>query len=221
MAHNDKGRSRRQVIAVFQQNGSGEAKIVGLRRYAADSFDLQIYAIDEPLPPLLEDGRKYLPSDLSADLVLDYLRHQDLACDLVALCAEKGIPIVSSGKKMTNRWAITPPTCCGLPPHDDLGEYGEQFGAPEFTVTIDDGLITAIDVLRGAPCGATWAAAQRVIGHSAADAARKIGLDVQFFCSANPAGWDPIYGKSPVHFAGKIHSKMLLGAIEAAMRKEK
>lgn len=210
-------RKQRQIIAIFQQNGSGESKIAGLRQYAADLFDLQTFAIDEPLPPLLEDGRRLLPTDLSADLVLDYLRHQDLSCDLVEICAEKGIPIISSGKKLSNRWAITPPTCCGLPPRDGLGEYGKSFGAPEFRVTISEGILTAVDVVRGAPCGATWAAAQRLIGHPAADAARKVGLDVQFYCSANPAGWDPIYGKSPVHFAGKIHSKMLLAAIEQAM----
>lgn len=77
-----------------------------------------------------------------------------------------------------------------------------------------DGKIAKVDVIRGAPCGATWEAAQRLIGHSAADAARKIGLETQFFCSADPAGWDPLYGKSPVHFAGKIHDKELQKAID-------
>jgi len=38
-------------------------------------------------------------------------------------------------------------------------------------------------------------------------------LEVQFFCSADPAGWDPIYGKSPVHFAGHIHDAALKKAI--------
>jgi hypothetical protein len=46
------------------------------------------------------------------------------------------------------------------------------------------------------------------------EAAVRIGLETQFFCTANPAGWDPIYGKSPVHFAGEIHSKALLRALE-------
>jgi thymidylate synthase len=43
---------------------------------------------------------------------------------------------------------------------------------------------------------------------------------VQFFCSADPAGWDPIYGKSPVHFAGKIHSKALKNAISRLTENE-
>jgi hypothetical protein len=94
-----------------------------------------------------------------------------------------------------------------------LGSYGEYFGAPEFEVEIEDGKISAVRVLRGAPCGASWEAAQRLIGHPADDAARKIGLETQFYCYADPAGWDPIYGKSPVHFAGKIHEKQLRKAI--------
>jgi len=29
------------------------------------------------------------------------------------------------------------------------------------------------------------------------------------FPSADPSGWDPIYGKSPVHLAGRLHSVAL------------
>jgi hypothetical protein len=41
----------------------------------------------------------------------------------------------------------------------------------------------------------------------------RIGLDVQYFCTADPAGWDPVNGKSPVHLAGKIHQKALAAAL--------
>lgn len=84
-------------------------------------------------------------------------------------------------------------------------------------MAIKDGRIFEVQVVRGAPCGATWEAARRLIGHPVDDAVRKIGLDTQFYCSANPAGWDPIYGKSPVHFAGRIHSKELEKAIEKVL----
>ena len=39
----------------------------------------------------------------------------------------------------------------------------------------------------------------------------------QFFCIADPAGWDPIHGRSPVHFAGKVHDMALARAIERAL----
>jgi hypothetical protein len=69
-------------------------------------------------------------------------------------------------------------------------------------------------VLRGAPCGATWEAARRVKDLPAEEAAVRIGLEVQYFCKADPSGWDPIFGKSPVHFAGDVHSAALKKAIK-------
>ena len=84
-------------------------------------------------------------------------------------------------------------------------------------MAIKDGKITEVHVVCGAPCGATWEAARRLIGHPAEDAVRKIGLDTQFYCSADPSGWDPIYGKSPLHFAGKIHSKEMQKAIDKVL----
>ncbi len=48
------------------------------------------------------------------------------------------------------------------------------------------------------------------------EAAIRYGLDVQFNCSADPAGWDPLWGKSPVHLAAEVHHKSLLRALRAA-----
>ena len=213
---NDTNKAKQKII-VFQQNGSGETKINGLRRYGKDLFELEVINIDKILPSVLDDTRAYLPRDISCDLVLDFLRHNDLSTDLAALCAQKDIPIIASGKKIVGEKTITPPTCCGLPRLAGLGNYGEYFGAPEFEVEIEEGRIAAVKVVRGAPCGASWEVAKRLIGHPVEDAARKVGLETQFYCSANPAGWDPIYGKSPVHFAGKIHSKQLKKAIEKVL----
>jgi len=97
-----------------------------------------------------------------------------------------------------------------------LGQYGERFGAPEYRVRLDGDRVARIETLRGAPCGASWSAADRVTGMAAAEAVIRIGLETQFFCSADPAGWDPIYGKSPVHFAGKVHAAALRRAIADA-----
>jgi hypothetical protein len=97
-----------QKILVFQQNGSGEGKIAGIRKYSGRSLALEIISIDQPIPPVVDDTEGYLPDELSADLV----------------------------------------------------------------------------------------------------------LDVQFFCVADPSGWDPIHGRSPVHLAGKIHQKALSAALK-------
>lgn len=205
---------KKQRILVFQQDGSGETKIRGIREHGGDRFDLQVIDIDESLPAVIDDGGRYLPERLDADLVLDYLRHPDLSYDLAERCRRQGIPVVASGRKIRVKGALTPPTCCGLARLEKLGDYGASFGAPEFEAEVEDGTVTRLHVLRGAPCGATWEAARRVEGLPVEEAVVRIGLDVQFYCTADPAGWDPIYGKSPVHFAGNVHSAALKRAVE-------
>lgn len=94
-----------------------------------------------------------------------------------------------------------------------------MFGAPEFAVDAVKGMLSGVQVLRGAPCGATWEAANRVVGLPLEEAVVRIGLETQFFCSADPAGWDPIYGKSPVHFAGEVHISALKRALQGKIKR--
>ena len=76
--------------------------------------------------------------------------------------------------------------------------------------------IVEVNVRRGAPCGATWSAAEKIVGLSVAEALTRIGLEVQLFCKAKPSDWDPLHGSSPVHFAGKIHRSALERAVRGS-----
>jgi len=100
----------KQKILVFQQNGSGESKIKGIREYGQEMFELETVSIDGPLPDILDDTDAYLVDDFSADMVLDFLKHPDLSHDLAVICSRKGIPVVASGKKLKVEGMITPPT---------------------------------------------------------------------------------------------------------------
>jgi len=203
-----------QKIIVFEQKGKAASKIQGIIEYGDGLFEIEVVSMPTDLPLVIDDAKKYFPSHIDADLVLDYLIHPDLSHDLGLICQKKSIPVVASGKKNRTRGVFTPPTCCGLVRHPSLGIYGNRFGAPELEITLFEGKIKEIKVLRGAPCGATWKACQKIMGLSIEDAITRIGLEVQFFCSADPAGWDPIYGKSPVHFAGHVHNAALKKTFE-------
>jgi hypothetical protein len=100
-----------------------------------------------------------------------------------------------------------------------LGSYGECFGQPLFRVEVTQTQLRRLEVVRGAPCGATWALPQRLEGMPVTTALEKIGLATQFFCVADPAGWDPISGRqgdrSPVHLAGELHRAAFIKALSS------
>ncbi|MFZ5564930.1 MAG: DUF166 family (seleno)protein DfsP [Thermodesulfobacteriota bacterium] len=207
-----------QRLLVFQQRGRAETKIAGIQEYGLEQFHVDVVPIRDRLPAVIEDSKEFLPETLDTDLVLDYLVHPDLSCDLADMCRRHKIPIVASGKKYKNKWVHTPPICCALPRQADVGAYGDRFGYPEFVVTLSGNRIKDVRVVRGAPCGASWKAAEKMRGLDIEDALVRIGLETQFFCSADPAGWDPLWGKSPVHLAADIHAHAFLQAVERKRR---
>jgi hypothetical protein len=205
-------------LIVFQQNGSAAKKIEGIKKYGRKMIIKEIFSIDDTFPQVIDFPENYINTSFQGDLVLNFLKHPDLSDHLVEVCESKKIPVVTTGKPGKG---YTPFTCCGLGRSEKLGEYGRQFGFPEYQVEIEDDRITDISVLRGAPCGATWAAIIDIIGCPINDAMNKLPLRVQQNCYANPAAFDPISGKSPVHYAGYVHIAALKKAIEVAANLQK
>lgn len=99
-----------QKILVFQQQESGKSKIKGINTFGGTKFQIETFDIDQSLPLVLDDTSEYLPKQIDADIVLDFLKHTDLSDDLSILCEKFNIPVIASGKKITTGQAICPPT---------------------------------------------------------------------------------------------------------------
>lgn len=207
---------RAQKVWVYLQNQTAMCKTQAIKRFALQSIELKIISIDGALPPIIDDTDPYFVDPIKADLVLDHLRHPDLSHALAEKCRQADIPVIASGKKPPLEGALTPRTCCALTQQERLGAYGKQFGQPVYQVTVENDRIGAVDTVRGAPCGATWDAAQRIVGLTVDEALTRIGLETQFFCVADPSAWDPITGKSPVHIAAELHKAALVTALKKA-----
>jgi len=201
-------------LLVIEERGAGQAKIQGIRRYGPPGLELKVVNVEVSLPDFIEEPEEYLPDHLDADLVISYLRHPDLCQHLVTLCRRQDIPLVASGRKSPH--AHTPFTCCGLGRHPSLGLYGRFFGFPEYRIRCEDGVVTGLEVIRGAPCGATWAVIPEVIGKPVTEILVLLPRLVQYHCSSDPSRFDPVSGKSPVHYAGHVHRTALEKALREA-----
>ncbi len=198
-------------IVVFEYQHSGHKKIEGIGRYGRNIEITAVFNIEEALPDFIDEPESYVSDEFDADLVLCFIKHPDLADHLAAICQKKGIPMIASGTKTT--LALTPFTCCGLGAHKNLGAYGEQFGVPELEVVLHDNRIAAVEVQRGASCGATWQIADKIVGLTVDEALPVIGREVQYLCAADPSAFDPISGKSSLHYAGHVHINALKKAV--------
>jgi len=202
---------KKMDILVFQEAGAAEKKIEGIKKYGTDINIQNVISIDMPLPAVIDEPDQYINGDFSADLVMNFLKHPDLSTYLVEICEKKAIPVITTGKPGKG---FTPYTCCGLGKSEKLGAYGRQFGFPEYRVKVENDRISQIEIIRGAPCGATWEAVKNLIGCPIEEAMSKLPRQVQYNCFANPSAWDPISGKSPVHYAGYVHIAALKKALE-------
>jgi hypothetical protein len=99
-----------QRVAVFQQHGSGEQKIRGIRVHGSALCIAEVVSIDEALPLIIDEPEEYLPDDIHADIVLDFMKHPDLSYGLAEICRKRDIPIVASGKKLRLDGVFCPPT---------------------------------------------------------------------------------------------------------------
>lgn len=202
-------------IVVFEYRGSGQKKIEGIRRYGQNIDIATTFNITDPLPGFIDDPENFISRNFKADLLLCFIKHPDLCQYLATVCQQKNIPMIASGTKTEK--AITPFTCCGLGKTDKLGAYGEQFGVPEFEVTMEEGKIKSLEVKRGASCGATWEVTNKVIGMTLEEAMPTIAREVQYLCIADPSAFDPISGHSALHYAGEVHIAALNKAISKAL----
>ena len=199
-------------LVIFEERGSGDYKAAGIQVYGKDIEVSQIINITTALPEIVDEPEEFITSNFKGDLVLNFLRHPDLSEYLVRLCMDKGIPVIASGQHIPG--AICPFTCCGLGRKRGLGAYGEQFGLPEYEVKLMNGRIERLSVRRGASCGATWQVIPKITGCRAEEAISAIGRHVQYICMADPSAFDPVTGKSALHFAGEVHMNALRRAID-------
>lgn len=199
-------------IIIFQQGGNADFKIGGIEVYGSGIEITAVHDLPSSLPEFIENPEEYLPEIGSCDLILTFVKQPDILAHIVTLANQKKIPVIAPGRHIQG--AITPFTCCAMGKLASTGRYGEQFGLPEFEVVVEDGIIKDLKVKRGAPCGATWFAAKKMIGKRVEEALEAMGREAQFCCTADPSAFDPITGKSQVHFAGDAHWVALKKALQ-------
>ena len=206
-------------VTVVSRGKYGERAI----RTMGEKTDFEVIEVPIPkdLPGFIEDTEPYTKdADLTSDLVIIFALHPDLTPAFAACAAESGAgAIIVSGsdtselEKIRDRYRIhihADEICCALVPCGDqvIDEFARVLGKPMFEISVADGVVSEVRVIRGSPCGASWWVASQLISTPVADAPSKAGLLVQQYPCRAVRGT-----RGGIHRSAEIHKKAVLAAL--------
>ncbi len=217
-------------IGVIARGKYGRRLIENIKNNS--DFRLSSIELPESLPEFIENPEDFVASlnldkrVLACDLVIAYTLHPDLAPEIVRLAGENGARavIIAGGmskagghselKELSEKYNLhveVHEICCDIERcgNDVVDEFVSCFGRPQVKITTKTGIITDVEVIRGAPCGSTRHMARSLIGTGIEDAPARAGLLVQQYPCRAVRGI-----KGGIHKAGELHKK----AVEIALR---
>ncbi|GFO96132.1 hypothetical protein ig2599ANME_0319 [groundwater metagenome] len=195
-------------------------------------FSVSSIELPESLPDFIEDPQEFIASlnpdkkVLSSDLVIAYTLHPDLTPEIIRLAGESGARAViiaggmsrAGGREELESLSLkydmhieVHEICCEIEKcgNDVVDEFASCFGRPQVRITTKDGLISKVEVIRGAPCGSTQHMAKGLVGSSIKDAPAIAGLLVQQYPCRAKRGI-----RGGIHKAAELHKK----TVEKALR---
>ena len=217
------------LVGVVKRGKYGERLLETIK--ARTDFEVVSVEVPQVLPGFIEDPEEFVrelnldPKLFQSDLLILYTFHPDLTPEIVRMAGEAGVKaaIIPGGigragsideleriAETTGIHIEVDEICCTL---DECGvavidEFAKKLGRPELSVETKDGRISRVTVLRGSPCGATWHAAEGVVGKTVAEAASMTGLFCQQYpCRAvrgTPGG---------IHTSGDLHKDAMERAL--------
>lgn len=217
-------------IGVISRGKYGLRLIENIKKNS--DFRVSSIQIPEQLPDFIESPRDFVTSlnldksIFSSDLVIAYTLHPDLTPEIVRLAGENGAGavIIAGGaaragdlselQRLAGKYNMhveVHEICCDIEKcgNNIVDEFASCFGKPEIKITAMGGLVSKVEVLRGAPCGSTWHMAKGLVGTSVKDAPAKAGLLVQQYPCRALRGI-----KGGIHKAAQLHKIAVEKALE-------
>ncbi len=168
----------------------------GERAYATikEEFKCDFVVIEPPEAMFAEDID--IPEDAlkkleSADIILSYVLHPDLALDLVDILHSKVDWIIVGawrGKGFKNQLegygnVNCPDNMCDLEENGNpiYDQFVSKFGKPVVKVTVQGGKVESVKVIRSAPCGSTTFVGEGITGQDIEGLPLRAALKIQHY----------------------------------------
>jgi hypothetical protein len=191
--------------------------------------------VPEQLPGFIDDPEEFLRelaldnAVFGTDIVITYSLHPDLTAAIAERAGKDGVRalIVPGGaskapirelEQISGRYGMyieVEDICCTLSDNPAIYEFSSELASPVLDIETDDGKVSDVKVIRGAPCGSTWQMAKELIGTKIEDAPARAGLLIQQYpCRA-------VRGTlGGIHQSAEIHKNAVEKALLSKQKKE-
>jgi hypothetical protein len=215
------------LIGVITRGKYGHRLIETIKEHS--SFSVVTADLPEFTPIFIEEPDEFLETInfdrrvFSAEIIITYSLHPDLTSSIAKLAAKAGVRslIVPGGpsrasipelKKISESSGMNVEVdeiCCSLESNAFNRPFTDLFGSPILKVKTENGKISEVKVIRGAPCGSTWHMAKEIIGVPVNDAPPKAGLLIQHYPCRAARG-----DLGGIHESGELHKQAFIKALE-------
>jgi len=223
-----------KTLLVLTQGWYGQRIALNLRKRLLN-WKIFVYGFPRNLPDFVEEPETLLPRWVpQSSLILSLGEHPAIALLLPSLAkkvrAKAVITPIDNSKwvppavknevleelKNLGVVSVFPKPFCSLEEDSNselINEFAEKFGRPKLKISLKNGLVVGVEVLRGAPCGSTHFVAERLLNVEASKAPTKASLLVQTYPCLASRQRDVEYGDSLIHVAGYILRSSILEAL--------
>ncbi len=198
-------------------------------------LDVVSAALPEHFPDFIDEPEEFLEnidldeSVFKSDILISYSLHPDVTAGIAHLAGKAGVRslIVPGGAakapvheleqiaKKYGMYIEIEEICCTLSDNPAISDFTSKLARPELEVKTENGRISAVNVIRGAPCGSTWHMAEKLIGTKVEEAPSKAGLLIQQYPCRAVRG---IQGG--IHRSADIHKETIEKALELQKTKK-
>ncbi|NJD77968.1 MAG: hypothetical protein FIB08_12895 [Candidatus Methanoperedens sp.] len=221
-------------IGVITRGKYGKRLVENIKKNS--DFGVTSFELPESLPGFIEYPEDFVEklnidkNIFSSDLVIAYTLHPDLAGEIIRLAGEGGahaviiaggraggLPGISTRSQKNNLHIEVHEICCDIEKcgNSVIDDFTSYFGRPEVKITVKDGLVKTVKIIRGAPCGSTWHMAKALTGTRTEDAPARAGLLVQQYPCRAVRGT-----RGGIHKAAELHKKAVEFALSQLSKEE-
>ncbi|AFV23508.1 hypothetical protein Mpsy_1300 [Methanolobus psychrophilus R15] len=187
---------------------------------AKTALDVIHTSVPEQLPGFIDEPEGFL-SDLAlddavfrSDIVITYSLHPDLTAAIAQKAGKDGARalIVPGGaskapvkelEHISEKYGMyieVEDICCTLSDNPAIYDFSSKLASPILDIETDNGKVSHVRVIRGAPCGSTWQMAKELIGTKIEDAPARAGLLIQQYpCRAVRGTLGGIHQSAEMH----------------------